>query len=123
MNENEYELNYPSTDGPISDRSVSYHKNPDLFKILTYWGYSQKSGQYYAIESTWRFKQVEENTHLYLDEVSLKYPNVSWFNDTNTPKVHLSDMHLRMAREQYRIRTGKQRCDFLILDPPVQEEA
>jgi hypothetical protein len=34
-----------------------------------------------------------------------------------TPKDHISDMHLRLARKQGRLKTDKQRWDNLILEP------
>ena len=120
---NEYDLKYPKSDGLNSDRSVAFNKDdPDLFKILTYWGYSTKTEEYYAIERTWKFVKEEERIQLHLESVALKYPNVSWFTLTETPKIHISDMHLRLARAQYRIRTEKHRCDFLILSPSRRTE-
>lgn len=114
----EYEMKYPTPTGNTSDRSLAFNKeNPDMFKVLTYWGYSSKSGEYSAIESTWRFVEHEDRIRLHLESISLKYPHIAWFKVIVEPDRMISDAHLRMAREQYRTRSQKERCDFLILTP------
>ena len=114
-----YELKLPEPEGQITaDRSLAYNQeDPDTFKILTYWGYSPVTDKYYAIESTWRFVEQEEKIHLHLEEVKLKYPRVAWFTVEGDHAGSLSDVHLRMAREQYRIRSKKGRCDNLNFTP------
>ena len=116
----EYKLEYPKPNGNTSDRSLAYNENdPDMFKILTYWGYS-KTGEYYAIESTWKFIEHEERVRLHLESVRVKYPHVAWFRNDESPEKLISDIHLRLAREQYRIRKKKHRCDYLILTPSAE---
>ena len=121
----EYELTYPTPDDESSGgQSVAYSKeNSDMFKILTWWNYSPKTGEFTAIESTWLFVEREDGTvNLHLEETAIKYPRVSWFKDAHTPDKSLSDMHLRLAREQFRIRSKKKRCDNLVLSPSATYE-
>ena len=117
----EYELIYPTPNGKISDRSLAYHVNdPDRFRILTYWGYSSGTGEFWAIESTWRFVETNNKIRLHLEQVATKHPYSNWRSDFTNPASLLSDIHLRLAREQYRIRSKNQRCKALVLNPSTE---
>ena len=119
---NNFEITYPEHQVPYqpSGREVGYHVNDeDQFMILTWNQYSKTTKEYSAIQSTWKF----QGSSLYLEEVSVKYPQLSWRNDWTDPALLLSDLHLRLAREQVRARTGAKRCDTLIMYPaPIEEE-
>ncbi|MFQ6125113.1 MAG: hypothetical protein ACE5R6_10995 [Candidatus Heimdallarchaeota archaeon] len=90
----------------------------DTLTILTWTGYSPKTGRGLATKTTWRFKDAD--TQVILIDVAI-FSGTSWEAGFSDPGRVVPDSHKRIARKYGRSRYAKQKFKGLVLSDPARK--